>query len=51
MKVEKESDFDSDWILPSCIATDEETQKYRPKLIREYEENGIMIKVYEARYV
>lgn len=51
MKVEKESDFVSEWILPYCIASDEEENKYRPKLIYTYEENGMIIKVYEARYV
>ncbi len=49
--METQSDTEEDWIVPSCIESDEENKKYRPKLIRQYEENGVMVRVYEARYV
>lgn len=29
---------------------DDLLEKYRPKIIREYEENGHIVKVYEARH-
>lgn len=51
MEIENEPEHVNEWITNKPFDFDEEFIKYRPKIIREYKENGVTVTVYEARHV